>query len=268
MTKIAIIGGGQIGEALIAGLIAAGREPSTITVTNRTQSRRIELTDTYGVATTSDNVEAVSDASVVFLAVKPKGILRVIEEISATVDANDDTTLVSLAAGVGLAAMEDATSAGTPIVRVMPNTPMLVRKGVSGVSPGRYVDKEQLARVTEMLESVGDVVVVAESDMDAVAALSGSAPAYYFLITEALIDAGVQLGLTRDVATRLAKGSATGAGALLEQSGAEPAVLRANITSPGGTTAAALRELEESGVRGAFYRAAERCAQRSAELGK
>lgn len=119
-----------------------------------------------------------------------------------------------------------------------------------------------------MLRAVGEVAVVAESDMDAVTALAGSSPAYYFLVTEALIDAGVQLGLKRDVATKLATTAAEGAGALLGRGEADPTTLRANVSSPGGTTVAALRELEESGLRGAFFRAAEKCAQRSAELGK
>lgn len=267
MNKIAVIGGGQIGEALVSGLVAAGREPSSIVVTNRSEERGQELADTYGVATTNDNQQAVDGASVVFLCVKPVGILAVLQEISDALEANDDTVVVSLAAGVTLTAMEEAGPAGQPIVRVMPNTPMLVGKGMSACAPGRYVSAAQMEVVTGLLTAVGQVAVVDESEMDAVTALAGSAPAYYFLLTEALIDAGVQLGLKRDLATTLASAAASGAGALLDVEGADPARLRQAVSSPAGTTVAALRELEESGLRGAVYRAAEKCAHRSAELG-
>ncbi|HZK32304.1 MAG TPA: pyrroline-5-carboxylate reductase [Corynebacterium sp.] len=265
MTSIAVIGGGQIGEALISGLVGSGHDPATITVTNRTPSRREELAATYRVNATADNNQAVAGADIVALCVKPAGIVPVLEAIADTVD---DTTIVSLAAGVTLTQLEEALPAGTPVVRVMPNTPMLVGKGMSAAAPGRYVTEQQLAEVETMLRAVGEVAVVTESDMDAVTALAGSSPAYYFLVTEALIDAGVQLGLSRAVATKLAVTAAEGAGVLLAQSGEDPAVLRANVSSPGGTTVAALRELEESGLRGAFFRAAEKCARRSAELGE
>ena len=163
--------------------------------------------------------------------------------------------------------MEDAVIAGTPVVRVMPNTPMLVGRGMNAIAVGRFVTPEQLADVTELLSSVGEVLPVAESDMDAVTALAGSSPAYFFLVAEALIDAGVSLGLTRPVAEKLVTTSAAGAGAMLSESGQDPATLRANVSSPAGTTVAALRELEVSGLRAAFFRATEACAKRSAELG-
>ncbi|WJZ16998.1 Pyrroline-5-carboxylate reductase [Corynebacterium guangdongense] len=267
MNKIAVIGGGQIGEALVSGLVAAGREPSSIIVTNRSEKRGQELADAYGVHTTNDNQQAIDEASVVFLCVKPVGIHSILHEISEALESNDDTVVVSLAAGVTLASMEEAAPAGQPIVRVMPNTPMLVGKGMSACAPGRYVSEAQMELVTKLLQAVGQVAVVEESDMDAVTALAGSAPAYYFLLTEALVDAGVQLGLKRSLATTLASAAASGAGALLDAESPDPARLRQAVTSPAGTTAAALRELEESGLRGAIYRAAEKCAQRSAELG-
>lgn len=263
MTRIAVIGGGNIGEALVSGLVESGRDPQTIVVTNRSTERSKTLADTYGVGTTNDNNEAVDGADVVFLCVKPKQILGLLGELSL----DDDTIVVSLAAGITLSAMEEVLQAGTSVVRVMPNTPMLVGKGVSACAPGRFCTEEQMNTAKELLDAVGMTIVVDEHDMDAVTALAGSSPAYYFLVTEALIDAGVQLGLKRDVATQLAKGAAAGAGALLESSPLEPSQLRANVSSPAGTTVAALRELEESGIRGAFFRAAEACATRSAELG-
>lgn len=269
MSKIAIIGGGQIGQALISGLVNAGHDPKTITVTNRSESRGEQLAEKYGVHATTDNEEAASNADVVFLSVKPAGIVPVIDEIAETIASNDvSTILVSMAAGVTLDSMEEAiSSAGAPIIRVMPNTPMLVGKGVCALSPGRHVSEEQTEQVASLLRSTGTAIVVPESQMNAVTALSGSGPAYIFLVAEALVDAAVSLGLTRAAATELATATVAGAGAMLDQEGADPVELRANVSSPAGTTVAALRELEESGLRGAFFRALEKSAQRADELG-
>lgn len=268
MTKLVVIGGGKIGEALVSGLVNAGTDPQSITVTNRSPKRGEELRERYGVRSLTDNRQAAEDADVVFLCVKPYLILDVLGEITAAVEGNDvSTVLVSMAAGVPVGAMEDAVVAGTPVVRVMPNTPMLVGRGMNAIATGRFVTPEQLAEVTELLSSVGEVLPVAETDMDAVTALAGSSPAYFFLVAEALIDAGVSLGLARPVAEKLVTTSAAGAGIMLSESGQDPATLRANVSSPAGTTVAALRELEESGLRGAFFRATEACAKRSAELG-
>ncbi|QGU06344.1 Pyrroline-5-carboxylate reductase [Corynebacterium occultum] len=268
MTSIAVIGGGNIGEALISGFIASGMPPASIKVTNRREERGRELEERYGVTALQDNAQAVDSADVVFLCVKPKGILEMLAEISGSLDDNDqDTVVVSMAAGISLAAMEEAVSAGTPVVRVMPNTPMLVRQGMCALAAGRFTHSEQMDTVAELLRSVGDVRVVAESDMDAVTAMSGSSPAYIYLVAEALIDAGVNLGLTRAAAQELAVSAIHGASTMLKESGDDPTTLRAKVSSPAGTTVAALRELEESGIRGAFFRAAEACAVRSAELG-
>ncbi|MGD7003102.1 pyrroline-5-carboxylate reductase [Corynebacterium halotolerans] len=268
MTSIAVIGGGKIGEALISGLVASGVNAGDIRVTNRREERGNELREKYGVVTLSDNSQAVDGADVVFLCVKPKGILAVLGEISDSLAENDgDTTVVSMAAGISLGAMEEAVSAGTPVIRVMPNTPMLVRQGMCAIAGGRFTTDEQVETTRQLLTAVGDVRVVAESDMDAVTAMSGSSPAYIYLVAESLIDAGVNLGLTRDAAQELAISAIHGAGAMLKESGDDPTALRVNVSSPAGTTVAALRELEESGIRGAFFRAAEACAARSAELG-
>ncbi|MHA2787970.1 pyrroline-5-carboxylate reductase [Corynebacterium sp. S7] len=269
MKKIAVLGGGQIGEALISGLVSAGHDPKSITATNRREARGEELVERYGINSTNDNEEAASNADVVFLCVKPAGILAVIEEIAETIATNDISTIVvSMAAGITLEQMEEAIPvAGTPVMRVMPNTPMLVGKGVSALSPGKHASEEQTEAVVGLLGATGTVVVVPESQMDAVTAVSGSGPAYIFLVAETLIDAGVSLGLTRDVARELTNATIAGAGAMLEQEDADPVALRAGVTSPAGTTAAAIRELEESGLRGAFYRALEKNAQRSRELG-
>lgn len=269
MANIAIVGAGNIGEALLSGLIQSGYDPEKITATNRSSQRSEVLRERYGVRTTNDNHEAVQHADVVFLCVKPAGILDVIAEIGEGFgDADNTPVLVSMAAGITLAAMEEAVAlAGAPIARVMPNTPMLVGKGVLAVTYGRFVDDEQRQTVDELLAAAGEVVTVTEPQIDAVTAVSGSGPAYFFLVTEAMVDAGVSLGLPRDLAERLAKATAAGAGAMLEGEDG-PVQLRANVSSPAGTTARAIRELEESGLRGAFYRAIEACARRSKELGE
>lgn len=268
MQRIAVIGAGNIGEALIAGLIRSGVEGEAVTATNRSSERSRELEERYGVRTTSDNAQAVRDADVAFLCVKPAQVLDVIGELGDAV-AGGETVLVSMAAGVSIAAMQGAVSvAGTPVVRVMPNTPMLQGKGVLAVAYSRFVDGAQREAVADLLSAVGEVVDITEDQMDAATAVSGSGPAYFFLVAEALTDAGVSLGLPRDLAERLAVSTAEGAGAQL---GRGPPVVGkhgAGVSSPAGTTVRAIRELEESGLRGAFYRATEACARRSAELGE
>lgn len=268
MTKIAVIGGGKIGEALISGLVEGGHSPKDIHVANRRPERGKELVETYAVTDYTDVNQCIEDVDVVFMCVKPKDTLSLLASMSDTLDNNaEDTTVISMAAGVTLKSLEEVVSAGTPIVRVMPNTPMLVRRGTSVISPGRFVGQEQLEQIKELLGAVGDVFVVEEGHMDAVVAMSGSSPAYYFLMVEAMIDAGINLGLPRAVAKDLAVSSLVGAGHLMKETGEEPAVLRANVSSPGGTTIRAIRELEQSGLRGMIYRATEKCAQRSHELG-
>lgn len=266
MEHIAIIGAGSIGEALISGLIASGRDPKTITATNRS-SQRLEALEHYGVRTTSDNREALRHADIAVLCVKPAQVIEVLEELGEVLCTSDvNPVIVSMAAGVTLATMEEAVcAAGTPIVRVMPNTPMLVGKGVLAVAYGRFVEGEQREGVATMLQAAGEVIEVEEKHLDAVTAISGSGPAYFFYVTEALVDAGVALGLPRELASRLATTTAAGAGAMLEGN-LDPVALRAGVTSPAGTTARAIREFEESGVRGAFYRATEACAERSSQL--
>lgn len=269
MSTIAVIGAGTIGEALISGLVSAGHDPSTITATNPIPERLDAVSERYGVNVTDDNTEAVAGADVCFVCVKPNHVLGVLAELAEVIAENDThTVLVSLAAGVPLESMSSAVhNAGTPIVRVMPNTPMKVGEGVLAVAFGRYVEQEQQELVVELLSATGKVVVVPESQIDAATAISGSGPAYFFLVTEALIDAGVALGLTRETATELATATAEGAGIMLGAEGASPVQLRAEVSSPGGTTVAAVQELEESGIRGAFYRATKKNAERSAELG-
>ncbi|MVU83624.1 pyrroline-5-carboxylate reductase [Nocardia sp. ET3-3] len=268
MTRIAVIGGGRIGEALIAGLLESGRATKDLVVVEPVPARAELLAERFGIRTTTDIADAAKSADLIVVAVKPNDVDGVVAELGkAELGDEHDQVLVSLAAGVPTTRMESRLPAGFPVVRVMSNTPMLVGQGMSALAAGRYARKEQLALVTEMMESVGKVVTVPEYQMDAVTAVSGSGPAYFFLIVEAMVDAGVGLGLTRDVATQLVVQTMLGSAALLDESGQSAPELRAAVTSPGGTTAAGLRELERNAVRSAFHDAFDAAKRRSAELG-
>ncbi|MDV8001548.1 pyrroline-5-carboxylate reductase [Rhodococcus sp. IEGM 1408] len=263
MTRIAVVGGGRIGEALIAGLRDAGTQAQDIVVIEAVEARATELAKKYNVLATSLDI-GCEGADVIVVAVKPGDVPAVVERIgNAISDSVHESIVVSLAAGVPTVVMENKLSAGSPVVRVMPNTAMLVGQGVSAVSKGRFARDEHLEQVITIMKSVGAVVVVNESQMDAVTAVSGSGPAYFFLLAEALVDAAVEQGLPRDVALTLATGTALGAGAMLASGGDGPADLRAAVSSPGGTTAAAIRRLEAGGVRSAVADAVEAAATKS-----
>ena len=265
MTRIAVLGAGTIGEALLAGLIAAGRAPDELVFTERHPERAAELTARLGVAAVSTGA-AAEKADVIVVAVKPQDIAPVLAELAAALQPG--TLVVSLCAGLPTALFEKALPGGTSVVRVMPNTPMLVGEAMSAISPGTYATDDQLAVVEEMLASVGRVVRVPESQQDAVTALSGSGPAYFFFMVEAMIDAGILLGLPRAVAADLIVQSAFGAARMMRDSDDHPVILREAVTSPGGTTIAAIRELERHGVRAALIAAIEAARDRSVELGR
>ncbi|GAB2646273.1 pyrroline-5-carboxylate reductase [Nocardia goodfellowii] len=269
MTRIAVIGGGRIGEALIAGLLESGRAGKDLVVVETHMDRAELIASRFGVRVTHSVADAAVGADLLVIAVKPGDVDGVLTQLGkADLNGGDkDQVLVSLAAGVPTARLEAKLPAGFPVVRVMPNTPMLVGQGMSVLAPGRYARAEQLELVTDVLASVGKVATVTESQMDAVTAVSGSGPAYFFLVVEAMVDAGVGLGLTRAVATQLVVQTMVGAAALLDESGQSPEELRAAVTSPAGTTAAALRELERGGVRSAFLEALHAAKERSAEQG-
>ncbi|GAA5101271.1 pyrroline-5-carboxylate reductase [Nocardia iowensis] len=272
--RIAVIGGGRIGEALIAGLLESGRPAKDMVVVETFPERGAQIAERFGVRVTDSVADAAVGADLLVVAVKPADVDAVMTALgkaaladNASVGNDRDQILVSLAAGVPTARLEAKLPAGFPVVRVMPNTPMLVGQGMSVIAPGRYARPQQLELVTEVLGAVGKVVAVAESQMDAVTAVSGSGPAYFFLVVEALVDAGVGLGLTRDVATQLVVQTMVGSAALLEESEQTAGELRAAVTSPAGTTAAAVRELERGGIRSAFLEALHAAKQRSAEQG-
>lgn len=265
-TTIALIGGGRIGEALLGGLVAAGHEPALIVVAEPHPARGTELTERYGVRTVTGVADAVTDADLVVIAVKPDVVLAVLPEIAGAL--KPGAVVSSVAAGVPTGVYEAALPDGTPVVRVMPNTAMLVGRSMSGIAGGRDAAESHVALVRGVMDAVGQTLVLPESKLDALTALSGSGPAYVFLVAEAMIDAGVDLGLTRDQATTLATQTIAGAGALMVETSSSPVELRAAVTSPGGTTAAAIRTLEKNGLRPAFYEATRACAERSAELGR
>jgi pyrroline-5-carboxylate reductase len=265
MGVVAVLGAGKIGEALLAGLLAAGRTADDLVFTERHPERAAELSARHGVAAV-DVATAAAQAEVIVVAVKPQDIAPVLAELAPAI--RPGTLVVSLCAGLPIALFEGALPPGTPVVRVMPNTPMLVGEAMSAMSPGTHATGEQLAVVEKMLGSVGRVVTVPESQQDAVTALSGSGPAYFFFLVEAMIDAGILLGLPRTVVSDLIVQSAYGAARMLRESSDHPVLLREAVTSPAGTTIAAIRELERHGVRAALLDAIEAARDRSAELGR
>ena len=259
---LAIIGGGKIGEALLSGLLRRGA--AELSVCAGRPDRAAPPHAQYGVPALS-LTEAAASAGVLLLAVKPQDIDVLLEALAPHVDAGRHL-LVSVAAGVPTARIEAALPPGTPVVRVMPNTPALVDEGMSVLSPGAHAGEEHLDEAEELLAAVGRVRRVPESQQDAVTALSGSGPAYFFFLVEAMIDAGILLGLPRTLAADLIVQTALGAAVMLRDSGEHPVQLREAVTSPGGTTVAAIRELERHGVRAAMLAALEAARDRSREL--
>ncbi|WP_197507083.1 pyrroline-5-carboxylate reductase [Mycobacterium sp. 852002-50816_SCH5313054-b] len=285
MARIAIIGGGSIGEALLSGLLRAGRQVKDLVVAERMSERAEYLADTYSVRVASVS-DAVDNATFVVVAVKPADVDTVMGELArAAAEAETDSAeqvFVTVAAGITIGYFESKLPAGTPVVRAMPNAAALVGAGVTALAKGRFVTEPQLEEVSALFDSVGGVLTVPESQMDAVTALSGSGPAYFFLMVEALVDAGVAAGLSRSVATDLTAQTMAGSAAMLlermdsdrsaegealgTRADATAAQLRATVTSPGGTTAAALRELERGGLRVAVDAAVQAAKRRSEQL--
>jgi pyrroline-5-carboxylate reductase len=265
MTSVAILGTGKIGEALLSGLLRAGRPVEGLMFAERSTDRAAELARRYGVRAV-DVATAAREADVAVVAVKPQDIDPLLAEMAPAI--TPGTLVVSVAAGLPTALYEARLPDGIAVVRVMPNTPILVGEAMSAISAGSHATAEHLQLVEELLRSVGKVVRVPESQQDAVTALSGSGPAYFFFLVEAMIDAGILLGLPRTVAADLIIQSAVGSARMLRDSGEHPVTLREAVTSPGGTTIAAIRELENHGVRAALLSAIEAAARRSAELGQ
>lgn len=261
MADLVIVGGGRMGEALLGGLVGAGRPPSSLAVVEALAPRRAELAAAHpGVEVSADPVPATGAV----IAVKPADVPTAVR---AAVEAGA-SRIVSIAAGVTIATIEEAAGADVAVVRAMPNTPALVGAGASAVAAGSTAADDDLSWAEEILGAVGVVVRVSEPQLDAVTGLSGSGPAYVFLVAEALTEAGVLAGLPRDTATTLAHQTLLGSATLLDRSDEGPEALRAAVTSPGGTTAAGLRALEAAGVRSAVLDAVIAARDRATELGR
>jgi pyrroline-5-carboxylate reductase len=262
-TVVAVLGVGKLGEALVSGLLRAGQPAALLLGAERHPDRAAEIAQRYGVRT-PDPVQAAAEADVVLLAVKPQDMRALLSEITGSL--RPGTLVVSMAAGITTAVVEGGLPDGTPVVRVMTNTPVFVDEAMSAVSAGSHATVAHLEQVEAMLRPVGKVVRVPEAQQDAVTALSGSGPAYFFYLVEAMIDAGILLGLPRAVAAELIVQTATGSAKMLRESGEHPVLLREAVTSPGGTTIAAIRTMEDHGVRAAMLHAIEAACARSKEL--
>ncbi|MBB2986177.1 pyrroline-5-carboxylate reductase [Terracoccus luteus] len=263
MTVTAILGAGVMGETLLSGLLRSGRDAGDIVVTGRNPQRVAELVERHGVRALG-NAEAAAAAQTVVLCVKPQDMEGLLDEIRDHV--GPDAVVVSLAAGITTAFVESRLPEGTSVVRVMPNTPALVDQGMAAIAPGSHCTDDHLAEAEQLLSSCGRVVRLAEKHLDAVTAISGSGPAYVFYVVEAMIEAGVVLGLPRATSTELVVQTLYGAATMLKETREHPTVLREQVSSPGGTTVAALRQLDDHKVRAAFVTAIEAAAARSRQL--
>jgi pyrroline-5-carboxylate reductase len=263
VSTVAILGAGKMGEALMSGLLRAGRSPDDIVFTERHPDRAKLLEERYGVTALTSN-EVAGRAETLLVAVKPQEMGALLDELAPTVTTGN--LVITIAAGIPTAFLEQRFTGDVPVVRVMSNTPVFVDQAMSAISSGAHATEEHLARTEELLRPVGKVIRVPESQLDAVTALSGSGPAYFFFLVEAMIDAGILLGLPRAVAAELIVQTAVGSAVMLRESGEHPVQLREAVTSPGGTTIAAIRELEKHGVRAAMLAALEAARNRSREL--
>ncbi len=261
--RVAVLGVGVMGETLLSGLIRAGRPVSSLLVGEKRPERAHELAERYGVEVASNRLAAQNSGTVVIV-VKPQDMADLLTEIAT--ELRPGQLVVSLAAGITTAFIETHLPAGVAVVRVMPNTPALVDEGMAAISRGTHCDERHLAEAESLMAATGKVVRVPEKQQDAVTAISGSGPAYLFFVVEAMIEAGVHLGLPRTTATELVVQTVVGSAKLLRETGEHPTVLREQVTSPGGTTAAAVRKLEDHKVRAAFLTAMEAARDRSQAL--
>jgi pyrroline-5-carboxylate reductase len=265
--NVAFLGGGRMAEALISGLIrSGGRSADEITVTCRRDERARELGGKYGIAATLDNAEAVKGSDVIVLMAKPQDMEVLIEQARAHVGPED--LVITFAAGIRTSFVEKRLPDDVPVVRVMSNVPVMVDEAMSVIAAGSHATDQHLEVAEELLGYVGKVLRLKETHLDAVTATSGSGPAYFFLLAEAMIEACILLGLSRDVATELIIQTMLGSAKMLRDTGRHPVELREMVTSPGGTTIEAIRHLEEAGVRAAFLNAIDAARKRSLELAR
>ncbi len=261
---IAILGAGQMGEALLSGMMRAGEAPSDVIAAVRRADRAQALRDSYGIEVLAA-ADAAERASTLVITVKPQDMAGLLDEVAPKV--KSDQLVITVAAGITTRFIESKLACNAPVVRVMSNTPVLVDEAMSVISPGRHAGEEHLRRTEQLLRPVGKVLRIPESQQDAATALSGSGPAYVYFLVEAMVDAGILLGMPRSTALDMVKQAVYGAATMLRESGEHPVILREAVTSPGGTTISAIRELERHGVRAAFLAAIESARDRGRELG-
>jgi len=265
--KISFIGGGKMGSALIKGILSRKLIAAGNVIVSDIVAKQIEdLKKTYGVCAIRDNKKAVRDADIIILAVKPQNMAGVLQEISDVLDKNK--LVISIAAGISTQYIEGYLKKGSRVVRVMPNTPALIGEGATAIARGSHATDDDFVKATYIFEAVGISVAVKEDLMDAVTGLSGSGPAYGFVVIDALSDAGVNMGLSRDIALKLAAQTLLGAAKLCLKGDKHPAELRDMVTSPGGTTIAGLKALEEGRLRATLMAAVEAATMRAKELGR
>jgi len=271
-TQIAILGTGSMGKAILSGLLAAGTSPAKIRVTTKSQSSADAISSAHGIQATalesgtSANASTAKDSDLVILAVKPNMILETLSEIAAALKPN--CLVVSVAAGITTAAMQDQLSGNAAVVRAMPNTPAVVGLGVTGISRGSNVSDQQLELAVKLFSSVGKVLVVDESKIDALSTISGSGPAYVFYFAEKLITAAKSLGFSDQEASMMVKETFLGSATLLATSASSPEDLRQQVTSPNGTTMQATGRFDSADLEKVFIEATEAALARAKELGK
>lgn len=263
--RLAILGVGNMGRALLNGILKSKLlPPDRIVGTARSASRLEDIEDAFGIETTTDNREAVASADAVLLCVKPQGVAKVAEEVREA--CGEGKVLLSILAGLTTGSLEEMFGGGIPVVRAMPNIPSMVDAGATAICGGEHTADEHFVAAERIFEAVGDVVRVSEPQMDAVTGLSGSGPAYIYMIIEALTDGGVKMGLSRDIAIRLATQTVLGSAKLVKETGMHPAILRDQVTTPGGTAIAAIHDLEDHGLRPMLISAVVTATTRSREL--
>ena len=265
--KILIIGTGNMGSALLGGIRRAGlAPPEHITITGLRPDYLESLADKWQVNWSTNNRLSTQQADIIILCVKPQTVASVLEEIAE--DLEPHQLLITIVAGIGTDFISNQVQKENPVIRVMPNIASLVDEGATAISAGKFADKTHEAIATHIFEAVGRVVVVRENLLDAVTGLSGSGPAYIYMVIEALSDGGVKMGLPREIAMDLAAQTVLGAARLIQETGIHPAVLRDQVLTPGGTTIAAVHDLETSGLRSMLISAVETATRRSRELSK
>jgi len=269
-THLTFLGCGSMNEAILSGILAGGLPAAQVTATVRRPERAAELRERHGISVLANNEDAeanrtaVAGADVVIIGVKPVGVAALLEEISSALPAG--AVVISVAAAVSLQMLEAGLPAGQPVIRSMPNTPSKVGRGVVSISAGSSATEATMALAAELLSATGRVVQVPEDQVDAVSAVSGSGPAYAFYLAEAMARAGVELGLDPELSTVLARDTVAGAGYMLAEPGADAAALRRGVTSPNGTTEAAIRTFDEEDLPGVIARGARAAAERAAEI--